>query len=226
MLNADSSALNSDERRPEERDAADDPEGCRVVLHLVDEREDALQGAAREGAGQLLDRKSEASARCTSPSSDSARNVSGTNESSAKYATIAARWGPRSAIELRDECPLADAHRREFGTVLASETMDAAQALADLTEISSQIEAAVLFDEDGEVLGSTLADDDAAKALARAGAELLERAQAVSLRRRRRSPSSRPRPPRAASSSSATGRAPDRGDDRARRRPSGSSSTT
>jgi hypothetical protein len=56
--------------------------------------------------------------------------------------------------------------------------MDAAQALADLTEISSQIEAAVLFDEGGEVEGSTLADEGAAKALARAGAGLLERAVA------------------------------------------------
>ena len=37
--------------------------------------------------------------------------------------------------------------------------MDAAQALADLTEISSQIEAAVLFDEGGAVLGSTLANE-------------------------------------------------------------------
>ena len=54
--------------------------------------------------------------------------------------------------------------------------MDAAQALADLTEISSQIEAAVLFDEHGEVEGSTLADESAAKTLARAGAGLLERA--------------------------------------------------
>jgi hypothetical protein len=56
--------------------------------------------------------------------------------------------------------------------------MDAAQALADLTEISSQIEAAVLFDEGGEVEGSTLADESSAKALARAGAGLLERAVA------------------------------------------------
>ena len=60
--------------------------------------------------------------------------------------------------------------------MLASETMDAVQALADLTEISSQIEAAVLFDEGGAVLGSTLGDDEAAQALARAGAALLERA--------------------------------------------------
>jgi hypothetical protein len=54
--------------------------------------------------------------------------------------------------------------------------MDAAQALADLTEISSQIEAAVLFDEGGAVLGSTLANDEAAQGVARAAGELLERA--------------------------------------------------
>ena len=51
--------------------------------------------------------------------------------------------------------------------------MDAAQALADLTEISSQIEAAVLFDESGSVLASTLADEARAADLAQAGAELL-----------------------------------------------------
>jgi predicted regulator of Ras-like GTPase activity (Roadblock/LC7/MglB family) len=51
--------------------------------------------------------------------------------------------------------------------------MDVAQALADLTEISSQIEAAVLFDESGAVEGSTLADAAAAQALARAASELL-----------------------------------------------------
>jgi predicted regulator of Ras-like GTPase activity (Roadblock/LC7/MglB family) len=54
--------------------------------------------------------------------------------------------------------------------------VDAAQALADLTEISSQIEAAVLFDESGTVAGSTLADEAAAAALARAAGDLLERA--------------------------------------------------
>jgi len=54
--------------------------------------------------------------------------------------------------------------------------MDAAQALADLTEISSQIETAVLFDGAGAVLGSTLEDEEAARALARAAATLLERA--------------------------------------------------
>ena len=54
--------------------------------------------------------------------------------------------------------------------------MDAAQALADLTEISSQIEAAVLFDEAGDVVGSTLPSDDAAGAVALAASRLLERA--------------------------------------------------
>jgi predicted regulator of Ras-like GTPase activity (Roadblock/LC7/MglB family) len=54
--------------------------------------------------------------------------------------------------------------------------MDAAQALADLTEISSQIEAAVLFDEAGAVLGSTLGSDEGAGAVAGAAARLLERA--------------------------------------------------
>ena len=57
--------------------------------------------------------------------------------------------------------------------------MDVAQALADLTEISSQIDAAVLFDGDGTVEGSTLADADAAKALADAAGRLLERADAL-----------------------------------------------
>ena len=56
--------------------------------------------------------------------------------------------------------------------------MDAAQALADLTEISSQIEAAVLFDEQGAVAGSTLADAGAADAFARSAAKLLEDAAA------------------------------------------------
>jgi predicted regulator of Ras-like GTPase activity (Roadblock/LC7/MglB family) len=56
--------------------------------------------------------------------------------------------------------------------------MDAAQALADLTEISSQIESAVLFDEQGAVLGSTLSDAGAAKALAEGAAQLLEEAAA------------------------------------------------
>ena len=54
--------------------------------------------------------------------------------------------------------------------------MDAASALADLTEISSQVEAAVVVDEQGAVLASTLADETGTERLARAGIELLEAA--------------------------------------------------
>jgi predicted regulator of Ras-like GTPase activity (Roadblock/LC7/MglB family) len=56
--------------------------------------------------------------------------------------------------------------------------MEPAQALADLTEISSQIESAVLFDEAGAVQGSTLADEARAADLARAAAKLLDSATA------------------------------------------------
>ena len=54
--------------------------------------------------------------------------------------------------------------------------MDAAQALADLTEISSQIESAALFGEDGAVGASTFADEERAQAFVRAARELLDAA--------------------------------------------------
>ena len=52
--------------------------------------------------------------------------------------------------------------------------MDAQQALADLTEISSQIQAAVVFDDQGKVAGSTVPDGDA---FAQAAAGLLAAAE-------------------------------------------------
>jgi len=54
--------------------------------------------------------------------------------------------------------------------------VDAAQALADLVEISAQIEAAVLAAADGTVLASTLADEERAGAVARDAVELLQAA--------------------------------------------------
>jgi len=54
--------------------------------------------------------------------------------------------------------------------------MDAQQALADLTEISSQIQAAVVFDDAGKVTASTL-DETRAGALAQGATRLLEQAQ-------------------------------------------------
>ena len=65
--------------------------------------------------------------------------------------------------------------------------MDAAQALADLTEISAQIESAVLAQHDGSVVASTLADETAAKSFAEAAAQLLAAADEV-----RREPGSEP----------------------------------
>ncbi len=57
--------------------------------------------------------------------------------------------------------------------------MDAQQAIADLTEISSQIQAAVVFDDKGKVAGSTFADAARAAELAGAAADLLEQAESV-----------------------------------------------
>ena len=60
--------------------------------------------------------------------------------------------------------------------VSVSPAMDAARALADLTEISSQIESAALFGENGALSASTFADEERAQAFVRAARELLDAA--------------------------------------------------
>jgi predicted regulator of Ras-like GTPase activity (Roadblock/LC7/MglB family) len=57
--------------------------------------------------------------------------------------------------------------------------MDAQQALADLTEISSQIQAAVVFDDQGQVAASTLGDSSRADELAKAAGGLLAAADEI-----------------------------------------------
>jgi predicted regulator of Ras-like GTPase activity (Roadblock/LC7/MglB family) len=57
--------------------------------------------------------------------------------------------------------------------------MDAAQALADLTEISSQIKAAALIDQNGEVAASTFGDEARPAEFARAARDLLAAAENV-----------------------------------------------
>lgn len=57
--------------------------------------------------------------------------------------------------------------------------MDAARALADLTEISSQIEAAVLLGQDGELTASTMPDEGRSRKLAEAALKLLDEAAAA-----------------------------------------------
>jgi predicted regulator of Ras-like GTPase activity (Roadblock/LC7/MglB family) len=54
--------------------------------------------------------------------------------------------------------------------------MEAARALADLTEISSQIEVAVLSDADGAVIASTFSEDEKGAAFAAMAAELIRAA--------------------------------------------------
>ena len=60
--------------------------------------------------------------------------------------------------------------------------MDPAQALADLTEISSQIDGAVMLDEQGSVMASTIADSERASRLAEAARTLLSTAEQVESR--------------------------------------------
>jgi predicted regulator of Ras-like GTPase activity (Roadblock/LC7/MglB family) len=55
--------------------------------------------------------------------------------------------------------------------------VDTSSALADLSEISSQIEAAVVFDQGGAVLGSTGSDGDRSQRLARTALELISAAE-------------------------------------------------
>jgi predicted regulator of Ras-like GTPase activity (Roadblock/LC7/MglB family) len=55
--------------------------------------------------------------------------------------------------------------------------MEAAQALADLTEISSQIESAVLVGADGSVAASTYSDAERGTGVAEAALELLREAE-------------------------------------------------
>ena len=57
--------------------------------------------------------------------------------------------------------------------------MDAQQALADLTEISSQIQAAVVFDDQGKVAASTLEDSRRSDELAKAAGGLLAAADEI-----------------------------------------------
>src|SRR5437870_13498024 len=57
--------------------------------------------------------------------------------------------------------------------------MDAAQALQELTEISSQIEAACMFDAHGPAIASTLPDEAAASRFVEAARALLAEAESM-----------------------------------------------
>jgi predicted regulator of Ras-like GTPase activity (Roadblock/LC7/MglB family) len=55
--------------------------------------------------------------------------------------------------------------------------MDAAAALERLRDISSQVRAAVIFERGGQVVGSTLADEERAKRVAEEAEQLLAEAE-------------------------------------------------
>jgi predicted regulator of Ras-like GTPase activity (Roadblock/LC7/MglB family) len=54
--------------------------------------------------------------------------------------------------------------------------MDAAKALSDLKSIATQVEHAVVFEGEGNVVASTLADEERADSVARTAARLLDAA--------------------------------------------------
>ena len=63
--------------------------------------------------------------------------------------------------------------------MLASPTVDAEQALADLMEISSQVETAVVLDGEGAVAAASLAVREDAERLAGAARRALEEAESL-----------------------------------------------
>ena len=63
--------------------------------------------------------------------------------------------------------------------MLAWRRMDAEQALADLTEISTQVRTATVVEPSGELAASTVADEARARALADAARRLLAEAERI-----------------------------------------------
>ena len=68
---------------------------------------------------------------------------------------------------------------RQYSRLVSVRDVDVEQALGDLTEVSSQVEAAVVFDAAGNVAGSTLAGDGRAEELARHARALVDAAETV-----------------------------------------------
>src|SRR5919206_1297274 len=176
MLNADSRTLKNES---EVQRSAAPPMMPRVAaLWRTEFTRLTMREIGTPGSACLIwrTRKVDSSARPLKPSRDRARKVSGTNESSAKYATIAARCVPRSAKNFCTRVRFRTRTALSMACVSVSLAMDAAQALADLTEISSQIEAAALFGESGDVAASTFADEERAREFVRSARELLDAA--------------------------------------------------
>src|ERR1700758_1308804 len=176
MLSADSSALKNES----DVQASPTPPMIPSAAALSCTRRTSLMMLSSDVPGNACFssrmKKLDASARWARPKSESARKMSGTNERSAKEATIAARWVPRAAKKL------CTSWRRRIVTgessLIASTAMDAARALADLVEISPQIEVAAIVAPDGDPAGSVGVPDRRGTVLAHTVRELLDRAAA------------------------------------------------
>src|SRR5215207_5813262 len=171
MLNAVSSTLNNEIDVQPTKIAPITPRVA--ALSWIERTTSRMPSTELDGNALLssVTRKLSSSARPAKPSRASARKRSGTNERSAKYAIMAARWVPRSAKNFEKTSPMV----REASL---SAMTDGKTALSELTEISSQVESAVLFGADGEIVASTL-PDPRAKQLAASAKALFEEAGRV-----------------------------------------------
>src|SRR5574338_1414190 len=107
MLNADSSAESSEielQRRaiPPTIDNVAAFRCTSATTFTIDSTDCPGKTSSRYDTREL-----EASAWSRRPSRESAREISGTNDARAKYATIAARWVPRSAKKRSNVLPTA-----------------------------------------------------------------------------------------------------------------------
>jgi hypothetical protein len=117
MLNADSSALKSESDDQSSAIPPTTPSVAALSCTRWTSERMLLSDVVGNARLSSFTRKSDASARCTRPSKESARNVSGTNDRSAKYASIAARWVPRSAKNFATSARLRRRTSRSFAGV-------------------------------------------------------------------------------------------------------------
>src|SRR5579871_2292594 len=159
MLSADSSALKSESDDQRSPTPPTIPSVVAFSCTLRTRWTMLTSDAPGNAFPSSLTKKSPASARCAKPKSASARKMSGTKESSAKYATIAARCVPRSAKNffgswLNPTRTQGVCTAPPLLTPASVAFVDAAQALADLLVASPHIDAATVFGRDDELLGS------------------------------------------------------------------------
>ena len=150
MLNALSSTLKSESDDQSRNAAPTIPSAAELCWIARTALEDRVERRARERSLQLTDEERAGSASFVVPSSASARKSSGTNESSAKYAIIAARCVPRSAKNFRR----IDRH----GRAVCSAPWMPLRRLPISTEISSQVAQVAILDRDGSILATTARD--------------------------------------------------------------------